>query len=95
MAIFNSVYDAIIIHDAAGKIVDVNDRMLQMYGVTRDESKNRSITSDLSSPDNPIADLPATWEKAMAGRPAFRMERPQAIRWLRIRRRGILSARSC
>jgi PAS domain S-box-containing protein len=67
MAIFNSVYDAIIIHDAAGKIVDVNDRMLQMYGVIRDEAKNMSITSDLSSPDNPIADLPATWEKAMAG----------------------------
>ncbi|MGA9139164.1 MAG: PAS domain-containing sensor histidine kinase [Methanocella sp.] len=68
MAIFNSVYDAIIIHDATGKIVDVNDRMLEMYGVTRDEAKIMSIAGDLSAPDNPIADLPATWDKAMAGK---------------------------
>ena len=67
MSIFNSVYDAIIIHDVAGKIMDVNDRMLQMYGVTRDEAKIMSITSDLSAPDVPIAGLPATWDKAMAG----------------------------
>jgi PAS domain S-box-containing protein len=67
MAIFNSVYDAIIIHDATGKIVDVNERMLEMYGVTRSEAKKLSITSDLSAPDNPISGLPAVWEKVMAG----------------------------
>jgi PAS domain S-box-containing protein len=67
MAIFNSVYDAIIIHDAKGKIVDINKRMLEMFGVTRDEVKNMSITVDLSSRDNPIATLPGIWDKALAG----------------------------
>ncbi len=67
MAIFNSVYDAIIIHDAEGKIVDVNDRMLEMYRVTRNEARGLSIERDLSTPDNPIGTLPAIWEKALAG----------------------------
>ncbi len=67
LSIFNSIYDAIIIHDSEGKIVDVNDRMLEMYGVTREEAKKMSISGDLSSPDNPVATLPAIWDKAMAG----------------------------
>ncbi|OPY29783.1 MAG: sensory histidine kinase AtoS [Methanocella sp. PtaU1.Bin125] len=65
--IFNSVYDAIIIHDVEGKVVDINDRMIEMYGVTREDAGNLSIADDLSTPDNPIATLPAIWQKVMAG----------------------------
>jgi len=37
--IYNSVNDAIIIHDlATGAIVDVNERMLEMFGYTREEA---------------------------------------------------------
>ena len=34
--ILNSVYDGIILHDIDGRIVDVNDRMLEMFKVTRE-----------------------------------------------------------
>jgi PAS domain S-box-containing protein len=39
--IFNSSSEAIFIHDAeTGKVIDVNDTMLKMYGVTREEVLN-------------------------------------------------------
>ncbi|MGL4370404.1 MAG: ATP-binding protein [Spirochaetota bacterium] len=36
--VFNSVHDAILIHDAAGKIIEVNDPMLALYGVSREQA---------------------------------------------------------
>jgi PAS domain S-box-containing protein len=36
--IFNSTSDALFIHDAAGHILDVNDRMLAMYNCERNEA---------------------------------------------------------
>jgi two-component system, cell cycle sensor histidine kinase and response regulator CckA len=43
--IFNATNEAIFIHDAhTGSILDVNDRMLEMYGYTRDEALTVDIT---------------------------------------------------
>jgi len=37
--LFNATNDAIFVHDAAtGRIMDVNDRVLEMYGATREET---------------------------------------------------------
>ena len=35
--IIDSVYDGIIIHDIDGRIINVNDRILEMFKVTREE----------------------------------------------------------
>jgi PAS domain S-box-containing protein len=64
--IINSVYDGIIVHDAEGRIVNVNERMLAMYRVGREEAIRLTI-KDLSDPGNPLDELPALWQKVMAG----------------------------
>jgi PAS domain S-box-containing protein len=48
--IFNSSTDAIFIHELDGKIIDVNDSMLTMYGCERIDLPHLNI-SDLSSQD--------------------------------------------
>jgi len=48
--IFNSTSEAIFIHDApTGKIIDVNDAMLKMYGYTSKEKILSSTIADLSA----------------------------------------------
>ncbi|AFY58103.1 PAS domain S-box [Rivularia sp. PCC 7116] len=66
--IFDSVYDAIFIHDLDGNIIDVNQKMLQMYGVNYQEAINLSIATDYSSPDNPFEELPEIWRTVIAGK---------------------------
>ena len=69
--VFNHVYDAIFVHDIDGRVVDVNDKLLEMYGVSRDEAVNSYIIADYSAPDNPVEGLFARWEKVMAGENQF------------------------
>jgi PAS domain S-box-containing protein len=64
--IINSVYDGIIIHDVNGRIVNVNERMLELYRVPREKAIRLTI-DELSGPGNPLATLPALWQKVMAG----------------------------
>lgn len=65
--VFNSVNDAIFIHDKYGNIIDVNDTMLKMYQVDRTEATKYSIADDYSTTDDPLNDLPMMWEKVIAG----------------------------
>jgi PAS domain S-box-containing protein len=69
--IFNSVYDAIFIHDFDGTIIDVNDKMLEMYQVDRENAKKLSIRDDYSSPHNPLDQLPPIWQKVISGENQF------------------------
>ncbi len=70
-AVFNNIHDAVLVHDAEGKVSDVNDKMLKMYGfTTRDEAIGLSIFPDYALPDNKI-DQPACWRKAIAGEDQF------------------------
>ncbi|HEY3272842.1 MAG TPA: PAS domain-containing sensor histidine kinase [Methanocella sp.] len=64
--IINSVYDAIIIHDEKGKIININDRMLEMYRISRKQALGREI-GDLSDPGNPLEEMPSTWKSVMGG----------------------------
>jgi len=48
--VFDSVYDAIFIHNLDGSIIDVNKRMLEMFAVTKDEAVNMTIADDFSEP---------------------------------------------
>ena len=69
--VFDASHDAIIIHDVAGRILDVNERMLKMYGLTRDEIGDVSIARDISSRNNAVYRLSSIWRAAMNGEPQF------------------------
>ena len=64
--IFNNVYDGIFIHDLDGTILDVNDRVAELFG-TR---KNRILSStiaELSTVDAPLESIPELIKQAEAG----------------------------
>jgi len=65
--IFNSVYDAIVIHDARGRIIEVNEPMLEMFGVSREEAARYTIFGDCSAPDNRFDKLPTWLARVAAG----------------------------
>jgi PAS domain S-box-containing protein len=70
-AIFNSVNDAIFVHDLeSGTILDVNERMCEMYGYTYEEALRLNV-EDLSSGEPPYNQKHALkWlEKAAKGKP--------------------------
>ncbi|MCP4569715.1 MAG: PAS domain S-box protein [FCB group bacterium] len=53
-AIFNSANDAIFVHDIeTGKILDVNQQMCEMYGVTYEEARTMTV-GDLSENEPPF-----------------------------------------
>jgi PAS domain S-box-containing protein len=61
--IFNNLYDAIIVLDKAGKILDVNDKMLWLFGISREEALGLSIIYDLSSDTNSTDRFRQIWLK--------------------------------
>lgn len=65
--IFNNVYDAIFIQDLEGNILDVNNRMLEMYGVSQEQATQLSIKNDYCAGDNPIHQMGELWERVLAG----------------------------
>ncbi len=65
--IFNSVYDAIFLHDLSGRILDVNEPMLRMFGVTREQALAGSVEKDFSSPTNQLETLARKWDQARQG----------------------------
>ena len=69
--VFNNVYDAIFIHDLNGKVLDVNDKMLEMYGVSREEAIELSIVRDYSAPNCPEDQLSSAWRKVISGENQF------------------------
>ncbi len=79
--IFDSSIDALFIHDLDGRIVDVNGRMLSMFGYTRAEALLLSV-EDVSLGQPPYSNV-----EAMALiRKAF-SEGPQFFEW-RVKRRN-------
>ncbi|MDD3310533.1 PAS domain S-box protein [Pseudodesulfovibrio sp.] len=69
--VFDASHDAIVIHDVAGHILDVNERMLQMYGLTRDEIRDISIARDISSRSNAVYRLSSVWRSVINGEAQF------------------------
>lgn len=56
--IFNNVYDAILIHNMDGSVIDANDRAMELYGATREQLLG-AMFADLSAPDAPLEQLPS------------------------------------
>ena len=61
------MHDAIFIHDVEGKILDVNAKMLEIYGVEREKALQLSITGDYSQPDNDMEHLAGDWQEVVGG----------------------------
>lgn len=66
--VFDNVNDAIFIHESDGTIVEVNAKMLEMYGVGKEEALKLSIIDDYSGPGNFVEQLPLIWEKVLSGK---------------------------
>lgn len=65
--IFDNTYDAIFIHDTDGKVLDVNQTLLDMYGVSREQALQMSIAEDFSTPNNPLDQLEHRWRRVLQG----------------------------
>ncbi|SEM01299.1 PAS domain S-box-containing protein [Syntrophus gentianae] len=65
--IFDNTHDAIFIFDLNGRIRDCNQRMLDLYGVTREQALSMHILHDFSSPDNQMDQEPDRWDRVMKG----------------------------
>lgn len=69
--IFNSTYDATILHEADGAINDVNETFLRLYGASSIQQARALSIYDISSPAAPMEQLPDIWNKVAASGPQF------------------------
>ncbi len=84
-SIFDSIDDALFVHDAKTfKIIDVNNRMLEMYGYSREEFLNLPINEFFHNQH------PYTSEEAKEWMEKSRDEGPQAFEWLIKKKDGTL-----
>ncbi|MBX7256342.1 MAG: PAS domain S-box protein [Candidatus Hydrogenedentes bacterium] len=64
--VIDNVYEAIIVHDRGGNIVEVNEKMLKMYGLTRAQALRCTI-ADLSVAEQSLDDAKRNWSRVLAG----------------------------
>lgn len=67
LTVFNSSPAAIFIHEMDGTILDLNQTMLDMYGVNKAEGLKLSIAEDYSDHTNPLNILYEYWKKVSEG----------------------------
>jgi len=65
--IFNNTHDAIIIHDIDGNVIDVNERMLELYRISREEALSLSVPGDISGPGAPPPNMKDIWQRVIGG----------------------------
>jgi PAS domain S-box-containing protein len=65
-ALIDRSYDAVIIHDMEGNILDVNATMLRLYQVTKEEALDYNI-ADFTGVACSMEEAQEHWEQALAG----------------------------
>jgi PAS domain S-box-containing protein len=65
--IFDNANNAVFIHEIDGTLLDVNNRMLEMYGMPSREQALKLLALDYSAPDNPFDQVPELWNRTLAG----------------------------
>jgi PAS domain S-box-containing protein len=71
--VFDNLYDAIIIHDQFGEIININSKVLDLYNISMEEAIGCSI-KDISSKDNPLDTIAQYWQNVVAGGKTHRFE---------------------
>jgi len=68
-AFIDHSYDAVLISDLSGQVLDVNETMLAMYRITRDQALTLTI-GDISGPASRIdlVDSQKVWNEVLAGK---------------------------
>jgi PAS domain S-box-containing protein len=64
--IFNSGHDAVIIYEPGGTVTRVNDRLLEMFGVSRKEAMTRFTRSAFLEDGRPSQEMADRWARALA-----------------------------
>lgn len=65
--IFDSVSDAIMMHDEDGVVMEVNAQMLRMFSISREQALLLVFQLDISDRNNEFDLLPGYWARAVAG----------------------------
>lgn len=65
--ILNGVAEAIFLHDDQGKLIAVNDPMLDLYRVTREEALSLNLADQLSAPNQDVQTLRYAWASMQPG----------------------------
>ncbi|MFA6239796.1 MAG: PAS domain S-box protein [Candidatus Hydrogenedentales bacterium] len=71
--LLDNTYDAVIMHDHEGKVIEVNEKMLRMYGITREQALQCTI-KDLSSKQDADEESRKVWADVIAGQPTLDVE---------------------
>lgn len=65
--IFDHAQEAIFIHEADGKIIDVNEQVLRLHHMTREQALCYRIDQEYAAAQTPVHLLPVYWERALKG----------------------------
>lgn len=65
-ALIDHSYDAVLIYEPDGRLIDVNKTMLKMFNVTRDEAL-RYMVDDYTGPKNSMEEAYDYWVRALTG----------------------------
>lgn len=65
--IFNSVSEAIFIFGLDGVVMNVNDKALQLFSISRERAQSLSVADFLGTPESPLDDLARIWCGVVAG----------------------------
>lgn len=65
--LFDNLHDASFIHDLDGKVLDVNQTTLEIFGLDRARARCLTIRDDYSDPDNDFQGWVKTWQSVLAG----------------------------
>ncbi len=68
LQVFHSVNQALFVHDKHGKILELNDRALKMFGLNRQEALQLNLSRDYFAPRTPLRKLSKLWPRIRAGR---------------------------
>jgi len=67
--VFDFSYDAIIVLDGNGRILEVNQRMIEMFGLEDVDTSGVSLLRDLSSRENALHSMTGIMREALGGKP--------------------------
>ncbi|MEM9149041.1 MAG: PAS domain S-box protein [Cyanobacteria bacterium P01_F01_bin.3] len=65
--VLDNIQELVLIHDTSGKILDVNENVLTLHGITREQALHYSIGGEYAIPETPVHLLPMLWERTLNG----------------------------